>query len=85
VGLSEFSRFNTDGTLIPNFHFPFDLWFVPNPQLVSLWPSEPQYDDFGVEIPFYEQLKEIPESSMLFEVWAQEFPDDRPRYPTTNV
>ena len=58
---------------------PFNMWFVPNPRLAKLWPDERE------RIPFYEQLKQIPEDSYLFEVWARDAPNDRRKFPTSNV
>ena len=60
---------------------PFDQWFVPNPDLAALWPDERQRDADGQLIPFYDQLKQIPEDSILFEVWARDMPDDPQRFP----
>ena len=57
VGFWEFSRKKTDGTEITDFNFPFDMWFVPNPDLAALLPDERQYDANGREVPFYEQLQ----------------------------
>jgi hypothetical protein len=54
---------------------PFNLWFEPNPELRSLWPETRQFID-GREIPFYEQLQQIPNGSVMFEIWAQDLPDD---------
>ena len=34
----------------------------------------------GREVPFYEQLQEIPEGSILFRVMAQDIPDDQRRF-----
>ena len=64
---------------------PFDMWFVPNPDLAALWPEERQLDRAGEVIPFYEQLKQIPEDSYLFEVWARDVPNDPRRFSTSNV
>jgi hypothetical protein len=57
------------------------MWFVPNPDLAALWPDKRQYDEDDREIKFYEQLTQIPEGSNLFEVWAQDFPNDPRRFP----
>ena len=57
VGLADFSRFKTDGTEVDDFTMPFDMWFVPNPDLAALWPDVRQLDEAGEVIPFYEQLK----------------------------
>ena len=75
MGLAEFAKYKTDGTAIRPFKMPFNMWFVPNPALAELWPNERQFVD-GREIPFYEQLTQIPDGSNLFEVWAQDVPDD---------
>lgn len=57
LGLSEFSRFNTDGSAVVDYEFPFDLRFVPNPALANLWPDTPQIDfATGNEIPWYDQV-----------------------------
>ena len=47
VGLAEFARFKTDGSEIDDFNLPFDMWFVPNPDLALLWPDERQLDGSG--------------------------------------
>ena len=81
MGLAEFAKYKTDGTAIRPFNVPFNMWFVPNPDLAALWPDERQYDENGREILFYEQLMQIPEGSYLFEVWARDFPEDTRRFP----
>ena len=81
VGLAEFAKWKTDGTRIRPHKMPQDMWFVPNPELAALWPHERQYDANGREIPFYEQLTQIPDGSNLFEVWARDVPDDPRWYP----
>lgn len=43
LGLSEFAAFNTDGSRVGNVSFPFDLHFVPNPELAAQWPSEGEF------------------------------------------
>ena len=65
---------------------PFHTWFVPNPDIRAMWPETREKDDDGREIPFYEQLTQIPEGSLLFEVWGREWPDDLRAFPSgTNV
>ena len=76
LGLSEFARFNTNGQPASGLNFPFNLWFEPNQDLRDLWPENRQFDATGREIPFYEQLQQIPIDSVLFEVWAQDIPND---------
>ena len=66
LGLAEFSRFNTDGSAVADFEFPFDLRFVPNPDLASLWPDTREIDANGDEIPWYDQVKQIEEEEVLF-------------------
>jgi len=34
-------------------------------------------------IPWYEQVKTIPEGTVLFEVWARNFPIDQQKYPNS--
>lgn len=76
IGLSDFASFDVDGGATSDFDFPFDLWFVPNPDLKALWPNARQFVG-NVEVPFTEQLQDIPEGSILFSVMAQDVPDTR--------
>lgn len=80
MGLAEFSRFNTDGSEVRNYNFPFDMWFTPNRALRNLWPDNQQRRN-GQVVPFYEQLKEIPDGSLLFRVWARDVPEDLRLFP----
>ena len=54
VGLGDFASFTDEGTRVDDAKMPFDMWFVPNPDLASLWPDERQVDFRGNAIPFYE-------------------------------
>ena len=81
VGLADFARFKTNGSEIVDYKVPFDLWFVPNPDLAALWPDARQRDARGRPIPFYDQLTQIPEDSYLFEVWVRDVPNDPRRFP----
>lgn len=40
LGLAEFARFNTDGTEVTDIDFPFEIMFVPNPELEAMFPDE---------------------------------------------
>ena len=60
-------------------NFPFNLWFEPNEDLRRLWPETREFVG-GREVPFYEQLQDIPQGSVLFRVMAQDIPDDRRRF-----
>ena len=40
-----------------------------------MWPETREYDG-DREVPFYEQLMEIPEGSKLFEVWGRDSPEE---------
>ena len=70
VGLAEFSRVNVDGSVVPDIWFPFNLKFVPHPDVASMWPDSGEFDMWGDQIPFYEQLMSIPAGTVLFEVVA---------------
>lgn len=61
--------------------FPFDLFFVPNPDLAALWPDEKQVDADGREIDFLEQLQQIEPGSVLFKIMARDFPEGDRNFP----
>lgn len=73
TGLGEFARFHQDGTPVEDYVPPFVLYYVPSDELVEFM------DQFGDEMPeegdFRDQLMEIPEGIMLFEVWAKNQPE----------
>ena len=81
MGVAEFAKWKTDGTRINPHKVPYDIWYVPNPDLAKLWPHDRQKDETGREIPFYEQLTQIPDGSLLFEVWARDVPTFEPWWP----
>ena len=56
LGLSNFSRYKTDGTEIPENRrlMPFDLWFEPSAEVKGLFPDELQTDAAGNIIPFWD-------------------------------
>lgn len=88
VGTSEFAKYKTDGTAIAPHKMPWHTWFVPNPDIRAMWPETREYDDTGREIPFYEQLTQIPEGMTLFEVWGRDVPADPGAeriWPVSNV
>ena len=76
LGLSEFARRDTSGQPSNDpINFPFDLWFEPNQDLRGLWPETRQPD-----YPFFEQLQDIPNGSVLFRVMARDIPNDPRRF-----
>lgn len=85
LGLSEFSKYNMDGSPVVDMEFPFDLWFEPNPELASLWPEERPYDAEGNEIFWWNQMKEIPEGTILLNVMARSHPEDPIKFPESTV
>jgi len=66
VGKAEFSRFKADGKLINDYMFPFGLRFTPHPDVAKLFPDTKEFDENGKEVPWFEQLKRIPEGTILF-------------------
>jgi len=69
-GLSDFSRFNVDGSPVTNFVFPFELTFAPTPAVKSMFPAV----DTGIS--WYDQLQTIPAGTILFQAWARNQPND---------
>ena len=69
VGLADMAAFEEDGTEIKDWSAPFELIFVPNPE-ISAFPKQPYSgDDFLA----YAELG-IDEGSVLFEVYARASP-----------
>ena len=64
----------TDGTVEINPIFPIvgRLNFRPHPDVASMFPSEGEYDSSGERIPFWDQLKTIPEGTVVFQVFMNE-------------
>ena len=78
IGLSRFGEYNTDGSLVANKEFPFEMMFMPNQDIVEQfgWTDKRQEDANGELVMFYDQLTQIPEGTILFEVMARDVPDD---------
>eukprot|EP01059_Diplonema_ambulator_P033268 TRINITY_DN6886_c3_g1_i1.p1 TRINITY_DN6886_c3_g1~~TRINITY_DN6886_c3_g1_i1.p1 ORF type:complete len:358 (+),score=58.03 TRINITY_DN6886_c3_g1_i1:47-1075(+) len=72
VGISEFAEATQDGTPVegePNF--PFQLRFVPNPNLATA----PQFVNAAHDTPLGELMETIPMGTVLYTVLAIEYPE----------
>lgn len=79
------ARFNVDGSKVEGRPvFPFDLEFEPNPDVAAMFPMEREIDENGNEVKFYDQLKRIPEGTVLFWVFARDVPEDEAVFGPSN-
>jgi len=79
---------NQDGTEVLDPEFPFDLMFVPTPEIAirfSEWDTTRPYDADGNEIFWWNQLKDIEENTVLLKVMARSHPDDPIKFPESTL
>lgn len=85
MGKADLAHFTTDNSPVADPVFPFDLWFVPNPDLSAQWGVMREIGPDGNEVPFYEQLKTIPKDTVLVHVMARDVPDDLRNFGPSRV
>lgn len=77
MGLSDFATYDQNGKKQSDINFPYQLIFVAPSSIVNLFPEEYTQD-------FTEQLKTIPNGSVLYEVYAIANPNG-PRVHIANI
>jgi hypothetical protein len=71
VGLSQLALYDEDGEVTDPPLFPYQLWFVPNSTLTSMYPDSPSSDP---DKTLAAQLSAIQVGTELYQIWAVETP-----------
>jgi hypothetical protein len=74
LGLSQFAMYDENGVLSDPPMFPYQLWFVPNPNLTAMFPDQPAPG--WTDATLAAQLASIPEGTVLYTIFALENPWD---------
>ena len=74
--MTDMAKFNQDGSTVSQPKAPTQIYFVPNPELANLFPSEPH--------DFREALMTIPEGYKLYDVYATDMQIKTSILPSTS-